>query len=178
MHWSSSRKVQTTHIEHPSRRIPRPAGNRVINDRAPDEHEHHARQHPAPLSHRAHGKSNRDGSKHALIDGKQQIWDLGGADGGGGQDVAEADVLEVADKLASGVREGKRVAPEEPLEGDDGRRHDREPYERECGLAAGEAGVEKAGETRELAVLSLGIPYIEIYACLEAPKSCISTRKP
>ena len=43
------------------------------------------------------------------------------------------------------MRERQGIAPEEPLERDDGRGHDREPYEREGGLAAGEAGVEEAG---------------------------------
>jgi hypothetical protein len=42
------------------------------------------------------------------------------------------------------VREGKRVAPEEPLEGHNCGGHDREPDERESRLASGQAGVEES----------------------------------
>lgn len=49
---------------------------------------------------------SRDGGEHALVDGEQQIGDLGAPNRGSAQDIAESNVIEVADKLASRVRKG------------------------------------------------------------------------
>jgi hypothetical protein len=155
VHGGSSSKVEAAHLEHPALGVPGPASNRVVDDRRPDEHEDDTGQHAAALSDGADGQRHRDGGEHALVDGEQQVGDPGGADGRRGQDVAEADVLKVTDVLAGRVREGQRIAPEEPLEGDDGGGHDGEPDEGEGGLAPCEARVEEAGGKRDVSIVLL-----------------------
>ena len=127
MHWGSSSEIKPSHLEHPSGRVPCPACDWVVDDGCPDEHEENGREHTTALRDSSNGKSNRDGCEHALVDGEEEIRDLGGAHGWCSEDVPEADVLQVSDVLAGGVGEGERVAPEEPLEGDDGGGHDGEP---------------------------------------------------
>lgn len=139
VHGGSASEVEAAHLGDPAGWVPGPAGDGVINDGGPDEHEDDAGQHAAALGDSADGQGDGDGGEHALVDSEQQVGDLGRADGGGGQHVAEAEVLEVTEELACRVREGQRVAPEEPLEGDDGGGHDGEPDEGEGGLPAGEA---------------------------------------
>lgn len=65
------------------------------------------------MSAAAHGE-------HALVDAEQEGRDSGRADGGVSENALEAEVLEVADERRGAVREGERVAPEEPLERADG----------------------------------------------------------
>lgn len=79
--------------------------------------------------HRVKRCYSRDGSEHSLVDGEKKIRNLGATDGGGTQDILETKVAQVSNVLAGGVREGERVAPEEPLEGDDADGHDGQPYQ-------------------------------------------------
>ena len=90
------------------------------------------------------GENARDGSEHALVDAEQDVGDLGATDAGLGQHVHQAKVGEVSDVGAAGVGEAEREAPEEPLEARDGYRHQRQVYERQGGLATGQAAVEEA----------------------------------
>lgn len=74
----------------------------------------------------------RDGGKHALIQTKKDIGHLGAADRGLAEDFFEAEVGQVADEgVRACVREGQAVAPEEPLEADDGDRQHGEEDERQ-----------------------------------------------
>jgi hypothetical protein len=45
----STGEIETAHLKYPSRRVPRPACNRVIDDGRPDEHEDYAGKHAASL---------------------------------------------------------------------------------------------------------------------------------
>lgn len=69
----------------------------------------------------------RDGSEHALVDGKEQVGNSGASNARTAEHVAESDVGEIANELSTSVREGQRVAPEEPLEGHDTDGHHGEP---------------------------------------------------
>jgi len=131
MDGGSAGEVEAAELEDPAAGVPGPAGDRVIDDGGPDEHEDEGGQHTAALCGSADGEGDGDAGEHALVDGEHQVGDLCGADGGGAEDVAEADVVHIADVRAGGLGEGQRVAPEEPLEGDDGRGHDGEPDEGE-----------------------------------------------
>lgn len=106
-------------------------------------------EHATSLSDSTNGKSNSDAGEHALVHSKQKIRDLGRTDGGRTEDIAETNVLQITDVAASGVREGERVTPEEPLEGDHSRGHDREPYQRQGGLSAGETRIEETAIYRK-----------------------------
>ncbi len=86
----------------------------------------------------------RDRGKHALIDGKEEVGYSGAADRRLRQDIPEAEVGKITQELASSVRKGKRVPPEEPLEGSDSRGHHGEPYQREGGLSSCQTRVEEA----------------------------------
>lgn len=58
VHGSTTSKVETSELEHPTGWVPGPAGNGVVDDGGPDEHEDDARKHAATLSNSANSKSN------------------------------------------------------------------------------------------------------------------------
>lgn len=58
VHRSTTCEVETSELEYPTGCVPGPAGNRVVNDGGPDEHEDDAREHAATLSDGANSKSN------------------------------------------------------------------------------------------------------------------------
>lgn len=83
--------------------------------------------HTSSLSSGANSKCNSDSCEHALVDGEQEIGNLGRSNGRSCQHIAEPDVFQITDVLAGGVGESERETPEKPLERDDGGGHDREP---------------------------------------------------
>ena len=58
MNGSSASKIQPTHLEDPSRWVPGPARNRVVDDGCPDKHVDDARQHTSSLGDSSNGKRN------------------------------------------------------------------------------------------------------------------------
>lgn len=165
MDGSATGEIETSHDERPTSRIPCPVSNGVVNDGGPDEHEDDARKHAGAVDSGTNGQSRasfsvsiyvdtqtaerisslRDSSKHSLEETKENIRDLGATDRGGGEDVLEAKVVEVADeRVVSGVCEGQTVTPKEPLKHDQGYRHHRQPDQREGRLAAGKTRVEES----------------------------------
>lgn len=70
----------------------------------------------------------RDGREHALVDGKEQIGDLGAAHGGSCQHVPETNVIQISNEGIGAFRKGERIAPEEPLKRHHAHRHTRQPY--------------------------------------------------
>jgi hypothetical protein len=123
MHRGSTSKIKSSHLENPSRRIPCPACNWIIDDSRPDKHENHTWKHATTLGNSSYSKCDSDGCEHTLVYGEEEIGDIGGANGGSTKNISEANVLKIANVLAGGVREGERVTPEEPLEGDYGCGH-------------------------------------------------------
>ena len=121
MHGCTSGKVETSQLVYPSRAVPGPASDWIVDNGRPNEREDHGRQHTTTFSGSTNGESDSDGSEHALVDSEHQIWNPGGANRRSCQDITEADVLEVADKFAGRMGESERVSPEEPLERDQGR---------------------------------------------------------
>lgn len=85
-----------------------------------------------------------------MIDGKEEVGYSVAAHRRLRQDVPEADIGKITHELASSVREGKRVPPEEPLEGRDSRRHQGEPYQGQGGLPSRQTRVEEARPVSEL----------------------------
>ena len=163
MHGRSSGEVQAAHLVDPAGGIPGPAGDGVVDDGGPDEHEDDAGKHAASVrccsdgqgrsgrvssatitSHHGPSVCSRNGSEHALIDGKEQIRNLWTSHGRMCQNVSEADVVEVPNVLARAMRKRQRVSPEEPLERHNRGGHQRQPDQRESRLPPGKAGVEEA----------------------------------
>jgi hypothetical protein len=70
---------------------------------------------------------NGDGCEHSLVDCEHEVRDLGRANGWRAEDIAKADVFKVTNEGARAAREHERIAPEEPLEADQGCGCDREP---------------------------------------------------
>lgn len=56
MDWRSSCKVKTSQLEHPTSRIPCPAGNWVVYERGPDKYKDDTRKHAASISCSADGQ--------------------------------------------------------------------------------------------------------------------------
>ena len=127
--WGATGKIKTTHVESPARAVPRPACNRIVDNSGPDEGEDHGGQNAATLSGSTDGEGNGDGGEHALVNGKHEIWDLGRSDRGSTENIAEANVAQVADVFAGRLRECQRVAPEKPLEGNQAGSGNGEPNE-------------------------------------------------
>jgi hypothetical protein len=107
MDWGSTSEVKTSHLENPSRSVPCPACNWIVDDCTPDEHEDDGRKHATALRDSSDSKRNRDGSEHALVDGEQQIGDLRRTDGGSTEDISETNVFHITNIFASGLREGE-----------------------------------------------------------------------
>lgn len=67
MHGGSSSKIEATHLEDPSRGVPRPAGERVVDERRPTEHIDDARQNPSSFSDGANSECNTGGSVKIIV---------------------------------------------------------------------------------------------------------------
>lgn len=61
VHGSTTGEVKTSELEYPTRWVPGPAGNRIVDDGGPDKHEDDARKHATTLGNSANSKSNTDG---------------------------------------------------------------------------------------------------------------------
>lgn len=103
MNRCATSKIQAPHLVTPSAGVPSPAGDRVINNSCPDEHEDDTGQHAAALGDGSGGESDGNGAEHALVDGEEQIREARRADGWTGEDVLEAKVGQVANKGPSGM---------------------------------------------------------------------------
>ena len=70
VHGGTTSEIEAAHLVRPSGRIPGPAGDRVVDNSGPDEHEDDAREHASSLGHSTSSKSHSDGLEHSLVDGK------------------------------------------------------------------------------------------------------------
>lgn len=70
VHRRAAREVQHAHALRPAARVPRPARDRVVHDRGPDEHEDDAGEHAPALGHGARRERDGHAREHALVDGK------------------------------------------------------------------------------------------------------------
>lgn len=77
VNWSSTGEIEAAELVDPSRRVPRPAGNRIIDDGGPDEHEDESWQNATALGSGADREGNCNACEHALVDGEEEVWDLG-----------------------------------------------------------------------------------------------------
>lgn len=103
MHGSTTGEVQATHLDGPSIGVPGPAGDGIIDDGGPDEHEDDAGQHTTALGNGTGSKGHGDGGEHALVEAEEQIGDTVGADRRAGENITKSDVGQIADKGTGGV---------------------------------------------------------------------------
>lgn len=75
MHGCTAGKVQPTHLIRPPAGVPGPAGDRVVYESRPDEHEYDAWQHPPSLGDSAGGDGHRDSREHPLVHGEEEVGD-------------------------------------------------------------------------------------------------------
>ena len=75
MNRSTSCKIKATNDAAPTIGVPRPAGNRVVDDGGPDEHKDEAGEHAATLGNGAGRKGDSDGTEHTLVDGEKDGGD-------------------------------------------------------------------------------------------------------
>ncbi len=54
VHGCPASKVETSHLGNPACGVPGPAGNGVVDERGPDEHENHAGEHAAAFGNCAY----------------------------------------------------------------------------------------------------------------------------
>jgi hypothetical protein len=157
----TSSEIQAAKNVEPAGRVPGPASDGVVDDSGPDEHEDDTGKEAAALSNSTDCKSNtvsvstlseswerlqnsRNSGEHPLVHCIQEIGDSVTSHRGLGKDVHEAEVVKSTDELAGLVGEGKRVAPEEPLERDNSGGHDGEPDEGQGRLASSQTRVEES----------------------------------
>ena len=123
---------------------PGPAGERAVDNRHPNEGKDHRGEDAAAFCETAHEDADGDTCELHLVEAVEQLRDEGRAGRRGIEDVHEAEVSEVANEAIRGrAGEGEGVAPEEPVEDDDGVGSRDCPNEGESGLAPREAGVEE-----------------------------------
>lgn len=77
MHWRATSKIETAHLEGPTRRIPSPACDRVIYDCTPNKHVDDAGEDASTLCYGTYCKRDSDGCEHSLIDGEKKIGNSG-----------------------------------------------------------------------------------------------------
>ena len=116
--------VENTPLEGPAVGAPDPEGKGAVDESKPEKDEDHGGEDATPLSDGTNNEGGSDGGEHHLVEGVEEAGDEGGALGRGSEDFSKAEVGEVADVRVAGFdREGERVAPEVPLEDDDGEGH-------------------------------------------------------
>lgn len=129
----------------PPVRVPGPARDGVVHERAPRKYEEHQGPEPRALRYRANREHRCNGGEHELIHAKHNRRDPCAADAGLLQHAAQRKVFEVAHEAALAfLAECQGEAPEEPLEGHDREAQHAEVDHAQCVLAAQEARVEEA----------------------------------
>ena len=145
MNRCSAGKVEATHLEDPTRGVPGPAGDGIVDKGRPNEHVDDARQHASTLCYCTNGKSNtgirsalmkvdaedeiyvRDSGEHALVHTEHQVRNSRASNRWSTKDIHQTKVVKISDVLSCSMRESQGITPEEPLEADDCRSHNRQP---------------------------------------------------
>lgn len=156
---TATSKVVAGEVEQPTVTVPGPVGNGVVDNGRPEEHEDHGREDTATISNGTNSEGrtvqlafplalfgerySRNAGKHALVKAQQDIRKERRSIGLS-QSLHETELGEVAQEGVSSSRKGQGVAPEEPLEADDGDRGHGQQNQRQGRLATGEAAVEEA----------------------------------
>lgn len=166
--------VENTVGEAPAVGVPDPVGERAVDEGGPAEDEDHGGNDSATLSNSADRKSTGDGTEHHLVEGVEEGGNERRADRGSAPDLHEAEVSKITDEgVVGGLGEGQRVAPEVPLEDDDGEGHHDDPEHREGRLSSSETGVEErdtgdhhedeAGRDDDEGLVTRLVPLVEIF---------------
>lgn len=100
MHWGSTGKIEASELEDPAGAVPSPAGNRVVDDGRPDEHEDNGRKDATSLRNGSNSECDGNSSEHALVDSEEKIWNLCGSNGRSSKHISEAEVFKVTNVLA------------------------------------------------------------------------------
>lgn len=139
---TASSIVHNTIVEGPSVDVPHPASDGAVHQCSPEERENHSREHSAAFGGSAHDKSGCDGAELHLVERVQELRDEGRARRGDGEGVHKTEVVQVTDETVGCSRaEGQRVAPEIPLEDDDGEGHHCDPNQRKGGFSSGKTRI-------------------------------------
>jgi len=101
----TSSEIKTSHKVRPTVSVPGPASNGIIDDGGPDEDKDNHRKNTSTLGSSTNSKSRGNGSKHALVNSKDQIGDLGTANRGIAKDTSEEGVIKVTDELSTSFTE-------------------------------------------------------------------------
>lgn len=166
--------VEDAVLEAPAVGVPDPVGERAVDESGPEEGEDHAGDDTATLGDGADGEGGSDGAEHHLVKRVEQGGDERRADRGGGPDLHEAKVREVANEaVVGGGAEGEREAPKVPLEDDDAKGHHDYPEHGEGGFAAGETRVEEGdsgdheedqtGADKDEGLVAGLVPLVEVF---------------
>ena len=86
-------EVEATHDERPTVRVPRPAGNRVVDYRRPNEGEDDGWPETSTFRNSTERDHWSDGREHELEDAEGNGWDTRAADGRLFEDTLETEVL-------------------------------------------------------------------------------------
>lgn len=125
VHGRAAGEVEHTLLVRPAVRVPRPAGNRVVDDGEPAEEEDERWDDLASIKGAPDHDGGGNNGEHHLVHTKNKVRHDHRARGGGSHDASKAKIVHVADKGAAGSGKRQAEAPEHPLEdgnGDDGER--------------------------------------------------------
>ena len=137
---TATSKVVAGQVVQPAVAVPCPVCDRVVDNGGPDEDEDEGGQNATTVRNGTNGKGWRDGGEHALVEHEQNVRNTTDILAHG---LHETEVVEGAEERVAGARESERVAPEEPLEGDNADREHREEQKLEGRFTAGETTVEE-----------------------------------
>lgn len=114
---SSSGVVEGGEVEEPSVGVPGPACDRAVDDGAPAEAEDERGDDAATLEGASDDDLDGTGGEEEFVETEDNLGEVDTARGGGSGDVLHAEVCHVTDEGVGCAGKGKRVAPEDPLEG-------------------------------------------------------------
>jgi hypothetical protein len=115
VHGGSTSKVETSEFVRPSVRVPGPVGNRVVDERRPNEDKDNRRTELAALGDRTDCKHGRNRREHELIDAEHNRGNARRAHRRSVEHIDQGRMLEITDKGPSCLRESERKSENVPL---------------------------------------------------------------
>lgn len=113
-----------SHVIQPAVGVPRPAGDRAVDDGRPEEAKDQRWNDAAALKSATDDNLDSAGAEQQLVQAEYNLRDSGVARGRRRHDILEPKVGQVADERACRSAVGQAVSPEHPLNGHDCRHHE------------------------------------------------------
>ena len=116
--------MEDAYLVEPAIGIPSPARDRTVHNSSPKKTEDERWNDSPTLKSTPHNDLDGAGAEEQLVKTKDDLWNVGVADGRSRHNILHSKVGEIAYEWACTTAISQRVAPEHPLKGCDGADHD------------------------------------------------------